>query len=38
VEYIKILEYINMEGEDDFEVEYSSEELVQFSGGGGALY
>src|SRR6202011_886153 len=23
------LEYINMEGEDDFEVEFSSEELVQ---------
>ena len=23
------LEYINMEGEDDFEVEFSTEELVQ---------
>ena len=24
-----LLEYINMEGEDDFEVEYSTEELMQ---------
>lgn len=29
VEKLCALEYINMEGEDDFEVEYSTEELVQ---------
>jgi hypothetical protein len=29
VEKLSPLEYINMEGEDDFEVEYSTEELVQ---------
>ena len=29
VEKLCPLEYINMEGEDDFEVEFSTEELVQ---------
>ena len=29
IEKLGSLEYINMEGEDDFEVEYSTEELVQ---------
>ena len=29
VEKLRPLEYINMEGEDDFEVEYSTKELVQ---------
>jgi hypothetical protein len=29
IEKLSPLEYINMEGEDDFEVEYSTEELVQ---------
>ena len=29
LEKLSPLEYVNMEGEDDFEVEYSTEELVQ---------
>jgi hypothetical protein len=29
IEKLSPLEYINMEGEDDFEVEYSTEEIVQ---------